>query len=364
MKRCLLIILSLLIFGCLPALATTLCDYRSPETSLTELEMTLNYRYFDDGATPNIDVNSGRIEINGSQFYDSPSWGSTMTGLARMSLSSYVPTDLLSQGSGTLRFYLDEALPWYAFGGLEGSASLAAIGLDLRAGTGYGRFTDVTPMSKAVHIERSLLELGVVDVPLTDELLMTVAQTIGRSVEFETIEDIVQSLENAIEAETGASLGTKALLSIEDILKQTQDIRKCGWSVQGGLGYEVIDPENGKHDLLLAFSTDIAWVIATMDQLILHANVSGPLKLDKQSTVNVSGDYDRQMSEDTTMELQFAWQRIDPMVGAITSTWSASAALSYALDLGNIVFQASIGKEPQDARLTTEISISASVDLL
>jgi len=359
-----LVAFGLLVLVAIPGSAISLCDYRSPETSLTEMGITMNYRYFDDGRTANVDVNSGRIELDLSRLYDSPSLGSTLTGLAKLSLTDFVPTDLLAQGSGSIRYYFDEQGPWYGFGGAEGSASLAALGLDVHIGGGYGRFTDVTPVAKAVFIGEMLTELGALDGPLSDELVMSIARTIGRAIEFETTRDLVEAIEGDVEAEAGASLGAQELLWIEQIVQRPGDTRKCGWTVQGGLGYEVIDSEGGEHDVLLALGADAAWPITARDQMVLHAGISGPVTPAGQSTLNVSAAYDRELSEDVTMGLRFAWQRIDPEASAVTSTWSVSSTLSYGLERGDVVIQASIGRKAGDDRWTTEVSVSASVDLL
>lgn len=364
MTRKSLFAFGLLVLVAIPGSAISLCDYRSPETSLTEMGMTMNYRYFDDGGTGNVDVNSGRIEVDFSRLYDSPSLGSTLAGLAELSLSDFVPTDLWAQGSGSIRYYFDEEGAWYAFGGAEGSASLEALGLDIRAGGGYGRFTDVTPMAKALLIEEKLTELGALDGPLSDELLMSVARTIGSAIEYESTRDLVETIEADVEAEVGASLGAQELLWIEQIVERPGDMRKCGWTVQAGLGYEVIDSEGGEHDLLLALGADAAWPITARDQMVLHARISGPVTLTQQSTVNVSAVYDHELSEDVTMGFRFAWRRIDPEAGAVTSTWSISSSISYALPRGGVGLQASIRRKAGDDRWTTEISVSASVDLL
>ncbi|HOD74108.1 MAG TPA: hypothetical protein PKM13_06185, partial [Candidatus Bipolaricaulis anaerobius] len=44
--------------------AVGLCDYRPPQTDLTSLWVTGTYRYFDDAATPGVDVNAGRATMS------------------------------------------------------------------------------------------------------------------------------------------------------------------------------------------------------------------------------------------------------------------------------------------------------------
>ncbi len=354
----------LLVAAALPAAAVSVCDYRSPETSLTEMGMALSYRYFDDGATPEVDVNSGKIELDVSRLYDAPSFGFTLSGLGRLSLADYVPTDLLAQGSGSARYYVDGTSPFYVFGGAEGSASLAAMELDVRAGAGYGRFTDVTPMAKAMRIEDKLIDIGALDAPLSEAAVLEMAETIGRRIEFETLRELVEAIETTVEAETGTELGARPVLWIEEIVDRGGDTRKCGWSVQGGLGYELIDPAGGERDLLVTFSADAAWSLMALDQLVFHAGISGPLALAEESTMNVSATYERDLSDMAEMDLRFVMQRVDPAGGPASSTWSISTALAYDLAMGDIGIQASFGRKAGDPRMTTELSVTASVDLL
>lgn len=364
MKRRGLFVLGLLVLVTIPLSAISLCDYHSPETSLTDVGMSMNYRYFDDGGTPEVDVNSGRVEVDFSHVYDSPSLGGSFAGLTRMSLVDYVPSNLLAQASGSVRYYFDKESAWYAFGGTEGSATLATLTLDLQAGAGYGRFTDVTPMAKAVDIGERLLELGVIEVELSDDALKSIAEEIGRRAEYVELRDLVQSIEDAIEGEASVELGSQALLWIEEIVERSGDTRKCGWTIQGGVGYELFDPDGVGRDVLFALSADAAWSISSSDAAIVHAGLSGPLASGTEIRINVNAAYEREVTEDVRSGLRLAWQRVDPASGTPTNTWTASATVAFELDRKAIGLQASIGRDPGDPKLTAEFSVSASIDLL
>jgi len=62
------------------AWGVSLCDYRSPVTALTDARMSFAYRYYNDAATPEIDVNSGRLGVDYDQLFDSPNYGFTLGG--------------------------------------------------------------------------------------------------------------------------------------------------------------------------------------------------------------------------------------------------------------------------------------------
>ena len=66
-----------------------LCDYRSPETDLTDMHLGFNYRYFDDPATVETDVSSGRLALTFSRLADAPEMGYTLAGLQRSLLPTF-----------------------------------------------------------------------------------------------------------------------------------------------------------------------------------------------------------------------------------------------------------------------------------
>jgi len=347
-----------------PASAVSLCEYRSPETSIHEFDLSINYQYLDDGATPGVEVNSGWIALDLRRLVDGPRIGYSLTGLARLSLNDLVPTEFLGQGSGSVKYYFREAPAWFGFAGFEGAGSLSAKGLDVRAGVGYGRFADVTPMAKAMHILDELKELAVLEGDLSDETLLAVAMEIGRADEFEETRDLVEAVEDLIEADVGSDLGTQALLSIESIILQPSDTRSCGWTIQAGVGYEVIDPNGGSRNALLALSGDFAWSRTRLEASELHAAASIPLAASEAMTMNISAVHEQEIAERLSIEARLAWQRIGALGAPSSSVWLASVSAQHELDRGSIGLQASIGRDDGDADLSTSLSISASLDLL
>jgi len=77
MKRMMVVgLLGCLLVGLLAVAAPiSLCDYHTPETSLSDMNLSFNYRYFDDPATEGVDVSSGRFSLGYNQLYDSPVMG-------------------------------------------------------------------------------------------------------------------------------------------------------------------------------------------------------------------------------------------------------------------------------------------------
>ena len=162
-----------LILASAPVWGVSLCDYKSPETSLTDANLSFGYRYYDDINTAGVDVNSGRVTADYSQLADSPSFGFSIAGSAELALDAFMPTGWLGQGAATVRFYPLEDSPLFAFGGLQASMATGQLmpGVDVLVGGGVGRFSDVTPLAKAMFISRELQRLDAIAQPLSDSVL-------------------------------------------------------------------------------------------------------------------------------------------------------------------------------------------------
>ena len=178
------------------ASALSLCSYRSPVTALTDAGLSFAYRYYNDAATPTIDVNSGRVGADYDQLFDSPNYGFTLVGSAELTLDAFVPSGWLGQGSATIRFYPFVDALLFAFGGLEASMATGQPrpGVDIRMGFGLGRFTDVTPVAKALIIEEELMEMEALIDGLSDDVLLAIGGGLCRSVGYDHIKNIVADI--------------------------------------------------------------------------------------------------------------------------------------------------------------------------
>ena len=136
-----------------------LCEYRSLESAIADSRLSFSYRYYDDAATPVIDVNSGRLAATYEALSDSPNFGVSVAASCEFALSGFVPDGVAAGARNVVRLY-----PWgegilFLFGGMEAAAATGLVqpGLDARAGLGLGRFTDVTPLAKAMEINETLV---------------------------------------------------------------------------------------------------------------------------------------------------------------------------------------------------------------
>ena len=344
----------------------SLCNYHSPQTSLTDLKLSMSYRYFDDPATAGVDVNSGKVVLDYSQLFDSPDYGFTLAGNGSIDLNDFTIAAGLGQGSGTFRYYLSEDMPIFGFGGANASYALgqAKPGVNVSLGIGYGRFSDVTPLAKAVNIQKDLLALGAIKDPLSDDTLMAVATEIGKKVEYATIKDLVAAIEPIIEQAAGVTLDARALITVEDDILATGDSASCGWAVQAGLGYELIDAAGGAQDVLVTISGDASLAPAPGSQMTLHATFYGPFDIASENTLNVSTSYDYALKQDIDLIINYQLQRVQPLGGTATDSQSVTASVSFNIGGASISLQAGFSKGVGASDWSKELTVSAGMDLI
>jgi hypothetical protein len=362
----LLVLCAAVIGFALTGWAISLCDFHSPVTYLSDMRLSFGYRYFNDAATADVDVNLGRITLDYDQLFDSPDFGFTMFGSAELAVDSFVLIGWLGHGAGTFRYYLMEDVPLFTFGGLEASLATGQPqpGVDVVVGLGYGRFTDVTPLAKAMTIEEELRDLKALVDPLSDETLMAVANVIGRKIEYDALQDLVADVEALIEAESQAELDSRALLTIEEVILAVGDSRKCGWAIQGGIGYELVDPFGGARTIVVSISGDAAYANGPKDQLLLHASFTGPFDIFTENTLTATTTYEYALGEDSTFYADYTLQRVQPL-GLVASA-SHAAGMSIGFDVGgaDVTLQVSLTREAGDPGWSVDISLAAAMDLL
>jgi hypothetical protein len=257
MRRVLaLLVVGMLVGGvALGGSAAPLCSYAPPESRYMTLGLGFDYRLFDDQYRDNrANITAGSFSLDFARLFDSASYGYSSSANVKASYNNGV-LSYSGISSGSYQMYLREG-DLFGFGSvvLRGSSAYKNPGLNAITGSGYGRFRDVTPLAKAMRIGEILLEMKSLTKPLADDTLIAVAQEIGKRVELEKIEQLVQSIAGLIE-KTGlvaaGKLGAVELLRIEETIEAVGDERLCGWDLRGGLGYEVLDPLGQAQDFLV-----------------------------------------------------------------------------------------------------------------
>jgi hypothetical protein len=359
--------LGLVMGGCLALGADVLlCDYHAPQTDLLDANLSFSYRYYDDPTTTAVDVNSGWLKLNYQRIGDAPEVGYSLSGLATVYLEDLAPTGGTGSASATMRYYVSDEIPLFAFGGLESSVATGQPNpaLEVRAGAGYGRFSDVTPLAKAFTIQRELLALGTLRAELSDEALLSIAAEIGKRVEYERIEDLVGVIEAQIETDAGVILNARALLAVEEAILEQGDERNCGWAVQAGLGYEVVDALGEPRNVLLTASADAAFARSIGSQWVLRASVSGPFDLLNRHSLTATASGEMVLSADATILADFSLQRTKPMGRDATHSIACAGSLSFDVGGADMAIQLSFSKEPGVSGWSRDITLSASMDLL
>ncbi|MFC2081905.1 hypothetical protein ACFLR0_01840 [Candidatus Bipolaricaulota bacterium] len=340
----------------------TICSYISPETDLESLGLSASYRYFDDWATPGVDSSGGRVGLDYSLLYDSPGFGYTLSGNAELLLANFFPTSGQADAAGTIRYFLVEDVPTFGFGSVEASISTGQPqpAVHISAGLGYGRFNDVTPLAKAFKIEMELLKAGALRMPLRDDVLMGIATAIG-SKEYPSVNDQVADVVNQIQAASGVILTPRQILMIEDMVLATGDSRYCGWSVQAGVGYQLVDPYNQSQGFLVTASADAAFVPNPDGQLLFHAGLSGPVNFMDQNTIKVRGSYDYILSETSSLRATYTLLRVQPLGQLASVSQTVAALLGFTVGHADMGLQASLSKSASASAWSLDLSISAVI---
>lgn len=348
------------------ASAQPLCAYRSPETAIRDARVAFAYRYYDDPTTPTIDVNSGRLSASYDQLDDAPNSGFSLAVRTEFALSGFVPASWLGQGTCSYRIY-----PWsdgkvFLFGGLEAAASTGMLqpGLDARLGLGFGRFSDVTPLAKAVEISETLVSLGVIRGELSADTLLALAQMIGRAGEYPTPGDLLADIEAIVEFDAGAQLDIWTLRAVENLALSRNKQRRCGWALQAGIGYELLDPYGGAQSVVFAGTGDAAFASSPRDQLLLHVSFSGPFAILDENSIVGSASYVLDFGEGRAMTAGYAASRIKPSGGAATTTQQAHLGLTFSLSRGSLGLQVAVTHRTGETGWAIDVSMAAALELL
>lgn len=366
-KRFLATVGTVLIMGAVSAAgAVGLCDYRPPKTDLVSLWLAGTYRYFDSPGTPGVEVNAGRAGVSFSRLYDSPSLGYSLTAIGELGVVNLAPSSAAGQGSGTLRHYVAEGEPYFGFVGFDGGYATGQPrpGLTVSVGAGYGRFTDVTPLAKAFRIQAILFERKTISAALGDEVLLAVGKEIGRRVEYADVKDLVAAVVGLIERASGVKVDPRTVLMIEDEIIAPGRERYCGWVVQAGIGYELVDPYDGPRDVVVTASANAAYPPEPGSQLLFRAAAAGPFDIVNQHTVTFTVSYERALSPTLWLQGNLVLQRVKPLNLAAMDSISGTFQVTFSIGAANIGISLSVGRAAGAAEWSKDLSILLTMKLL
>ncbi|MCX7844425.1 MAG: hypothetical protein N2507_03670 [Candidatus Bipolaricaulota bacterium] len=350
----------LLLIGGALGWALPICQYQAPTTNLLRGEATFNYRYYDDPLTAGPDMSTGRLALGGEWLVDSPARGVGLTFGGEFALHQLALATAAAQASGTFRQYPFPQIAYFVFGGVEGflDTRLPRPGLEVRAGVGYGRFTDVTPMVRALRLEEKLLQRGVLLASLRESALLRLAQEIGRERLYPSRAELATALARLLEAEARVTLDPKSLFLIEEVLAEAGLERYCGWVVQFGLGYALLRPQAGAE---LTFHLALQGAVAPdpRSQILFKSEISGPYQVFEEYTWNLNASYSFRLNELATFLAQYALRQVKPRGQLPAGTQNATFQLVFRIGGASVTLQVGFSKVAEAPSWTQDLLIAA-----
>lgn len=340
-------------------LAIQICQYQAPTTNLLRGNAAFHYRHYDDPRTPGTDMSTGRLGLSGDWLVDSPTLGISLAFGGEFSLYQLALVTA-AQVSGTFRQYPFPEIPYFAFGGVEGflDTRLPRPGLEVRAGIGYGRFTDVTPLVRALRVEEKLLERGVLLAALKEATLLRLAQEIGREKLYASKAELAVALARLLEREAQISLDPKSLFLLEEVLAEEGLERYCGWVVQFGLGYALLRP---RAEAALTFNLVLQGAMTPdpRSQILVKTEISGPPQLFEEHTWNLNASYSYRMNEVATFNAQYVLRQVKPRGQFPAGTQDVTFQLTFRLGGATVTLQVNFSKVAEAPQWTQDLVISA-----
>lgn len=221
----------------------------------------------------------------------------------------------------------------------------------------------MTPLAKAFTIDKELRKADAITASLDGDTLMKIADAIGRKAEYSSVKDLAADVVSIIQTAAGIALAPRQVLMVEDVILATGDERNCGWAVQAGLGYQLVDPYGGSSDVLLTASADAALAPDPASQLEFRARFSGPFDILNENTLTVRASYDRALSETSSLQATYSCQRVQPLNLDASTSHSLTLLVAFVVGKADIGLQASLSKLPTAPAWTVDVSVSASLNL-
>jgi len=350
--------------------ATPLCDYRSPLTDLSDLTLRFAYNYHNDPfGISNLDTSGGQFGVDYVRLYDSPEYGYHITMQNDITISDVDVSTYAIVADGDYKRYFASAENYFAYAGgsARSSSSFQALGLSFDLGIGYGRFTDVTPLATAVRIDEYLLRRGSLSDHLHPVDLEILAREIGSISSYDSLADLLTVVQETIESTGLAGIGGLDALDISEMTQLIQEegfSRYCGWDVQAGLGYELLDPSGGGNDVLVAASFNYAFTTTPRAQLLIQGSISGPPEILETNRMDLTASYDILISDFMSVTTTYGFSR---------ETWASEATdihrvtvdfLLTPLDTADVVLGMVLEHRPYYLEWSIDVQLVIQMELL
>ena len=347
-----------------------LCEYQSPLTDLSTLVLSFAYKYHNDPyGLENYDVNEGLFGAEYVQLFDTPEFGFDVSLRNEMLISTVDISTFSTVADGNYKRYFSSEAAYFAYAGASArsSSSFEAVGLSFNVGLGYGRFTDVTPLAKAVRIDEHLVERG----SLTDHLhpvdQQIIAREIGSAASFDSLADLLAVVLEIIAGSGLVKAGGLDALDISEITRLIQEkglSRYCGWDLKFGLGYALLDPSGGGEDLLIAGAFNYAFTTTPKVQFLVQGSFSGPPDLLETNRIDVTVGYDFLIADFLNLNAAYDFSR-ETWAGDPTDIHTLSFDLQLTpVDTADVVLGVSLEHRPYYLEWDIDVQLSIQMELL
>jgi len=352
------------------AFSIPLCDYRSPLTDLSSLTLSFAYQYHNDPyGLEDHDVNAGQFGIDYIRLYDSPNYGFDIELQNDMIVATVDPSSYSTIADGDFKRYFTTDTDYFAYAGASArsSSSFQALGLSFDLGIGYGRFTDVTPLAKAVRIDEYLYRRGSLTDHLHDLDLQILALEIGSASSYDSPADLLAVVQEIIESSGFVKIGGLDALDISEITRLIQEegfSRYCGSNLKVGLGYELLDPSGGGNDLLIAGSFNYAFTTTPKVQFLVQGSFSGPPEITETNRIDLTAQYDYLISDFLSLTSTYDFSR-ETWGGEPTDIHRLALSLVLTpLETADVVLGVLLEHRPYYLEWNVDINLSIKMDLL
>lgn len=370
MRRSFLLSLAFVIGVSVAGLSVPLCEYQSPQTDLSTLMISFSYQYHNDPfGLESYDVSNGQFGTEYVRLYDTPEFGFDISVESDMLISTVDSSMFSTVADGNYKRYVSSEDAYFAFAGASArsSSSFEAVGLSFNVGLGYGRFTDVTPLAKAVRIDTYLVKRG----SLTDHLYRVdqqgIAREIGSAASYESLADLLAVVQDIIEGSGLVRAGGLDALDISEITRFIQErgfSRYCGWDLKFGLGYALFDPSGAVDDLLITGAFNYAFTTTPEAQFLVQGSFSGAPDLLETNRIDVTIAYDFLIADFLNLAAAYDFSR---------ETWAAEATdihrltfdlLLTPVDTATVVLGVQFEHRPYYLEWNIDVQLSIQMELL
>ncbi len=343
----------------------SLCEYRSPTTEFLQGKVSFFYQHLDDPSTPGIDLSAGSLTFDARRQGDGERSGFTLAGKGELRLYGMGLSQARVEGTGALRQYVAREFPLFTYGAIETMWDTAnpQPGLETQAGLGYGRFSNVTPLAKALRIDALLLTRGALPAPLPESSVLAIAEVIGQPLEVASLADRVAEVVKLVETESKRKLDPSIVLLIEETLARTGRERFCGWTAQAGISYWIVDPKGAPRDLSFALALDAALAPEPNSQLLFRSRIAGPPSFPEQYTLALEVTFDVQVDNDISFSTRYTLFQDKPAGQVPAGTQLASFQLEISRRWIGVTLQMEFAKLAEAPAWKQSIVIAATTHL-